>query len=57
MKNVANKSFKIKKLISSIIDLKLRHLLTRMSHHTSVKFYIMSKNAHVFVSKQCLQIK
>ena len=57
MKNVAKKSFKIIKLTSCIIDLKWRHLLTRVSHHTSVKFYIVSKNAHVFVSKQCMQIK
>ena len=57
VKNVANKSFKTIKLTSCVIDLKWRHLLTRMSYHTSVKFYIVSKHAHVFVSKQCMQIK
>ena len=47
MKNVANKSFTTINLASCIIDLKWRHLLTRVSHHTSVKFYIVSKNAYV----------
>ena len=57
MKNVANKSFKIIKLTSCIIYLKWRHLLKRVSHRISTKFNIVSKNAHVFVTKQCMQIK
>ena len=44
-------------MTSCIIDLKWRHLLTRVSHFTSVKFYIMSENAYVFVSKQYMLIK
>ena len=50
MKNVANKSFKSIKLRSCIIDLKWRHLLSRVSHHTSVKFYIVSK-LHMYLSQ------
>ena len=58
MKNVENKSFKTRKLTSCIIDLKYV-ICSRACHttHQRNKFDIVSDYAHVFVSKQCKQIK